>query len=225
LLRILGHRLQQLGEYRLARHVFADVLRLRPEEPQSWRDLGLVLVELKLYDQAIEQLNHVVMADWDGRFADIEVLALEDLNRAIVKAKAAGWKEFKVAPRLVQLLDVDVRIVMTWDADQTDIDLWVIEPTAEKAFYGHNRTSIGGLVSRDFTQGYGPEEYMIHHAPHGSYKISANFYGTNSATLLGPVTVQVDVYTNFGRPNEQKKSLTLRLGKAKDTVPIGEIEL
>ncbi len=28
-------------------------------------------------------------------------------------------------------------------------------------YYGRNRTPSGGLVSRDFTQGYGPEEYMI----------------------------------------------------------------
>ena len=50
---------------------------------------------------------------------------------------------------------------MTWHADNTDIDLWVTEPSGEKAFYQHNRTTIGGLVSRDFTQGYGPEEYMV----------------------------------------------------------------
>ena len=29
----------------------------------------------------------------------------------------------EVDPRLVKLLDVDMRIVMTWDADMTDIDL------------------------------------------------------------------------------------------------------
>jgi hypothetical protein len=41
---------------------------------------------------------------------------------------------------------------------------------------------------------------------------------------LGPVTVQVDVFTSFGRPNEQWKSLTIRLKEAQETVRIGEIE-
>ena len=50
---------------------------------------------------------------------------------------------------------------MSWDADATDMDLHVVEPSGEEAFYSHNRTTIGGLVSRDFTQGYGPEEYMV----------------------------------------------------------------
>jgi uncharacterized protein YfaP (DUF2135 family) len=42
--------------------------------------------------------------------------------------------------------------MMTWHADNTDIDLWVTEPSGEKAYYGHNCTTIGGLVSRDFTK-------------------------------------------------------------------------
>ena len=42
---------------------------------------------------------------------------------------------------------------MSWDADLTDVDLHVFEPTGEHAYYGHNRTSVGGLVSLDFRQG------------------------------------------------------------------------
>ena len=56
------------------------------------------------------------------------------------------------------------------------------------------------------------------------YKIDANYFGSQATRLLGPVTVQVDVLTNYGRANEQRKSLTLRLKEAKETVRIGEIE-
>ena len=40
------------------------------------------------------------------------------------------------------------------------------------------------------------------------YTIEANYFGSRATRLLGPVTVQVDVLTNFGRPNQQRKSLT-----------------
>jgi hypothetical protein len=33
-----------------------------------------------------------------------------------------------------------------------------------------------------------------------------------------------DIFTNFGRPDEQHKSLTRRLRTQKETIPIGEIE-
>ena len=238
LLRVLGHRLAQTGRLELAVLTFEEVLRLRPEEPQSYRDLALVLArraEEKAggrnsdamrddYARAIDLLWQVVIRHWDNRFAEIELIALEELNAVLPKAQAAGVKDIPVDKRLVKLLDVDVRIVMTWHADNTDIDLWVIEPSGEKAFYGHNRTTIGGLVSRDFTGGYGPEEYLVRRAMHGTYDIKANYYGSRAVELLGAVTVQVDVFTGFGRPSEQHKSLTLRLKAAKETVDIGQIE-
>lgn len=243
LLRVLAHRLAQLGYLDLAVLTFEQVLDLRPEEPQSYRDLALVLARraekqeatpdnappIKAairddYARAIRLLNEVVLGEWDGRFAEIEVIALMELNAMLPKARAAGVKKIPVDERLVKLLDADVRIVMTWHADNTDIDLWVIEPSGEKAFYGHNRTTIGGLVSQDFTGGYGPEEYVVRKAQNGMYKIQANYFGSQATKLLGAVTVQVDVFTDFARPAQQQKSLTIRLKEAKETFTIGEIE-
>ena len=240
LLRVLGHRLVQIGQLDMAAQTFERVLELRPEEPQSYRDLALTLARRAQqaakagtgspdairndYSRAIDLLVHVIMDRWDVRFPEIEVIALEEVNRIIPPAKAVGVSKIGLDPRLVRLLDVDIRIVMTWHADNTDIDLWVIEPSGEKAYYGHNRTTIGGLVSRDFTQGYGPEEYLVRKAAMGMYRVETNFFGSRATRLLGAVTVQVDVFTNFGRPNEQCKSLTVRLKGAQETVRIGEIE-
>jgi len=235
LLRVLAHKLAQVELLDLSVLVFEEVLALRPEEPQSYRDLALVLarraarkdadsVQRKAdYARAIELLYRVVMDKWD-RFAEIEVIALMELNSLIPRAKKAGVKEIPVDPRLVQLLDVDVRIVLTWDADMTDMDLWVTEPSGEKAFYSHPRTTIGGLVSKDFTRGYGPEEYCLKKAMNGVYKIEANYYGSSAAKLLGPVTLQADVFTNYGRANQQRKAITLRLKAKKETILVGEIE-
>ena len=148
------------------------MLNLRPEEPQSYRDLALVLEQQEQYRAAIDLLYKVVLKNWD-RFQEIELIALMELNHIVPKARKAGIKNFDVDPRLIKLLDVDVRIVITWDADMTDIDLWVLEPSGEKAYYGYRKTLIGGLVSRDFTQGYGPEEYLLKEAVKGSFNIKA----------------------------------------------------
>lgn len=89
--------------------------------------------------------------------------------------------------------------------------------------YDHNLTTIGGLVRQDFTQGYHPEEYCLRKAMRGTYKIEANYYGSEAAQLMGPVTVQAEVITHFGRPNEKRRSLTLRLEETKETVLISEV--
>ena len=114
-------------------------------------------------------LYTVVTRDWD-RFPEIEVIALMELNRTIAAAKRAGVNTaaFGVDPRLVKLLDLDLRIVLTWDADLTDMDLWVVEPSGEVANYTHHLTTIGGHVSRDVMDGYGPEEYVLEKGHEGA---------------------------------------------------------
>lgn len=233
LLRVLAHRLLQLGRLELACGLFEEVLKLRPEEPQSFRDLALALARRSESTRsradavrAMELLAKVVNNHWD-RFDEIEVIALMELNALwadFTRRFPGAPATFPADERLQKLPDLDARILLTWDADMTDIDLHVIEPSGERAFYGHNLTTIGGLVSKDFTQGYGPEEYCLRHAMHGTYKVEVNYYGSQAARLMGPVTVQAEVITHFGRPNEKRKSLTLRLEEKKQTVLVGEIE-
>ncbi|MBU1108566.1 MAG: DUF2135 domain-containing protein [Candidatus Riflebacteria bacterium] len=224
LMRILAHRLSQIDELEISAAIFSEVLEMRGEEPQSYRDLALVLGRSGEYQRAVELLYEVVLKKWDGRFPEIEVIALEEMNNLIVQGKRSGIKDFKVDERLVKPIDVDLRIVMTWDADQTDMDLWVIEPSGEQAYYSNPRTQIGGLVSRDFTQGYGPEEYMIKKARHGMYEVKTNFYGSRSQKIAGAVTLQVDLFTNFGRESEKRRSVTLRLTDNKETFKVADIE-
>lgn len=233
LLRVLAYRLLQIGQLDLACGLFEQMLQLRPEEPQSFRDLALALAKRGLSNKnpadcrrAMDLLAHVVNNQWE-RFDEIEVIALMELNAVwaeFTRRFPSDKARFPVDERLKKLLDLDLRIVMTWDADMTDIDIHVTEPSGELAMYDHNLTTIGGLVSKDFTQGYGPEEYCLHQAMHGTYKIEANYYGSQAAQLMGPVTVQAEVITHFGRPNEKRKSLTLRLEEKKETVLVGEVE-
>ncbi len=237
LLRVLAHRLAQWDLLDPSIRLFEAVLKLRGEEPQSYRDLALVLARRAEahglekqkspsvaadFTRAIELLYHVVLNRWD-RFEEIELTALLELNRIIPLAKQAGVTGIPVDERLIQRLDLDIRIVMTWDADLTDLDLWVTEPSGEKAMYNHPLTTIGGKVSRDFTQGYGPEEYLLRRAMPGPYKIETNFFGSSAQALIGAVTLQVDVFTHYGRPNEERQSVTLRLKDSKETISVAEI--
>jgi hypothetical protein len=65
---------------------------------------------------------------------------------------------------------------------------------------------------------------MLRRAMTGTYTIEANYYGSSSAELLGPVTLQLDLFTNYGRANEEPKSITLRLAAKKETIKVGEFE-
>jgi uncharacterized protein YfaP (DUF2135 family) len=59
----------------------------------------------------------------------------------------------------------------------------------------------------------------------GQYNIQANFYGSRQQELTGPATVQATVITNFGRANEKRQALTLRLKDMKEVVDVGTVTL
>jgi hypothetical protein len=226
-LRILGYRLLQAARAKLAIPVFEQVLTLAPEEPQSYRDLGLAYAADRQYQKAIDMLHEVVMRPWHNRFPEIELTALAEMNAIVAEAQRDGTKidVSRIDARLLKNLPLDVRVVLTWDADDTDIDLWVTDPNREKAYYGHRLTYQGGRMSPDFTGGYGPEEFSLRSAKPGKYLVEVNFYGHRRQTVAGATTLQVKFVTGFGTPRQEEKLVTLRLRERKDIVAVGEFEV
>jgi len=221
ILRILGYRLLQAGRPAAAVSVFRKVLELAPDEPQSWRDLGLALACDKQPQKAIDALYEVVSRPWHNRFPDIELIALAELN-AIAATAPEKPELARFDPRLMKNLPLDLRVVLTWDADNTDIDLWVTDPNGEKAFYGHQLTWQGGRMSQDFTGGYGPEEFSLKSAKPGKYKVEAQFYGHRQQIVAGATTLSMKLATHFGTEKEQGKTVTLRLKSQSEVVFVGE---
>jgi tetratricopeptide (TPR) repeat protein len=224
LLRLLGYRLLQAKQPRLAIPVFRKVLILAPEEPQSYRDLGLAYAADRQFQKAVDQLAEVVMRPWHGRFPDIELIALAELN-AIVATAGQPLDVARLDPRLARNLPLDLRVILTWDADNTDIDLWVTDPNGEKAYYGHQLTYQGGRMSLDFTGGYGPEEFSLKSAKPGVYKVEANFYGHRQQAVAGATTLQVKLTTGFGTARAEEQIVTLRLKGASEVVYVGDFEV
>jgi tetratricopeptide (TPR) repeat protein len=223
LLRVFAQKLLQLKAEKLAIDVFKAVIDLRPEEPQSYRDYGLALAQMGKYNQAVQQLYKVVKQNYDGRFEGIHLIALNEINHLI--AKHPKEIDTKGIPEyfLVQL-PMDIRIVLNWDADNTDVDLWVTEPNQEKCMYSYKLTSNGGRISNDFTQGYGPEEYLIRKAPKGTYLIQAHYYGNHRPTLSGKAILTVQLFENYGTPYEVKREITRRLSVVDEELDLATFE-
>jgi tetratricopeptide (TPR) repeat protein len=224
ILRILGGRLMQAARPGLAIPVLRKVLELSPAEPQSWRDLGLAYAADRQVQKAVDALYEVVVRPWHGRFPEIELITLAELNALVANA---GEKPdtSRIDPRLLRNLPLDLRVVLAWDADNTDIDLWVTDPNGEKAFYGNRLTYQGGRMSQDFTGGYGPEEFSLKKAKPGIYRIEAQFYGHRQQIVAGATTLQLKLQTGFGTPWQQNQLVTLRLKGEREVVFVGEFEV
>lgn len=223
-LRILAQRLLQAGQPRLAVPLLRKVLVLAPHEPQSHRDLGLALAADGQPQAAVDQLREVLLRPWP-RFPEVELIALAELNAIVATQGRGGLDTSRIDPRLLRNLPLDLRAVLTWDTDNTDVDLWVTDPNGEAAYYGNALTFQGGRMSQDATGGYGPEEFSIKRAKPGVYRVEAKFYGQRQQIVSAYTTLQLVLSTHFGTTRQQDKRVTLRLREPKERVFVGEFEV
>ena len=222
LLRVLAYKLSAYKAYPEAVSISRKVVAIREEEPQSYRDLGLALAQAGEYQQAIETLYKVVERPWDQRFREVQLIVMNEINNIVNTQK--GLRTSFIDKRLLKKEPVDIRVVLTWDTDNSDMDLWVTDPEEERCFYGHRQTYLGGIISQDVTGGYGPEEFMLKKAPKGNYKIEVNYYGNRSQKQLLPVSLRITFFTHYGTPQEKKQETTVRLSNQREVIEVGSFE-
>jgi len=228
LYKMLGYKLRQQGDVDGEVYAFKKITELRPLEPQSWRDYGLALDDAGEHQKALDILYTAMTKsygyDTDNLYVGIQEVFLPEINRIIALNK--GKLNLSAIPKeIIKPMPVDVRIVMDWNKNNTDIDLWVTDPNNEKCYYSHNRTVIGGRISHDMTRGFGPEQFLLKKAAKGTYKIEIDYYGDTQATIAGPTTIMAELYTHYGTPQEKKELIVLQMKKEdKGGVYIGDLD-
>lgn len=112
----------------------------------------------------------------------------------------------------------DIKVLLTWDTDGTDVDLHVENPSGEDCYYGFMETVEGGKLDVDITDGYGPEVFTQADARVGEYKVKAHYYGSHGQ----PQTIaRVQVILFEGTDFEKKYVFEAVLVKTGDSTDIG----
>lgn len=222
LLKAAGHRLLNEKESEIAIQIYQEISKLRPEEPQSFRDLAKAYIANGQYDLALQQYDFILDNSW-LRFEGIRDVILNEFNH-LIEAHGDKLTVSEKFRKFIKPMPLDVRVVIDWTSNENDIDLWVTDPNGEKCFYKYPTTSMGGKITSDFTRGYGPEEFSVKKAKPGIYKIEVNYYGDSRQSITGPVTVYATMYTNYGKPNEEKKQVAIQLTKGQKAVMVAELK-
>lgn len=220
-LAIVADRLLRYGETDRAIWLLERLAAAEDDRPQPRRNLALALARRAQgapaararadLARAISLLTEVVMTPWDGAYYGIEMISLVEANRLIPRYRALGGREIGLDARLIALLDFDLRVTIEWQTEASDVDLWVDEPGGERAIYSHPRTSIGGRLSNDMTQGYGPEEYLLRRAPAGDYEIRANVFAADRLSPNGAQRVTARIVRDYGRATEREELVDIEL--------------
>ncbi|MBI2479007.1 MAG: VWA domain-containing protein [Planctomycetia bacterium] len=201
------------------------VASMRPYEPQSYIAMAQCLADIGHADLAMVYYEVALNARWHDRYKDIHDIAgieylrlLRRIQQGELSSHAPDYAKARLESLVTQtpVNEADLVITMMWNTDRTDVDLHVLEPTGEECFYNHPTTRIGGHVTRDVTEGLGPEMYTLPKAKQGSYKIMANYFGSDTNRTKVRTKVYITVYEGYGSKQERVEKKTITLSDQKE---------
>jgi uncharacterized protein YfaP (DUF2135 family) len=152
----------------------------------------------------------------DGAFSQPQVLSPgTNTIRAVLEEQGRVAEDALVLHASVPAKDL--RVTLTWDTPDTDVDLWVTGPDGEKVFYGDRDGKAGGVLDTDVTTGHGPETYTQARLSRGTYRVQAHAYG-----ISRPTRVEVTAVRREGTPDEERRTFRAVLLRTGEVVEAGE---
>jgi len=220
LYRLLGYRFKEYGEYALEKFVCQKVIQWRPMEPQSYRDYALALADNNEMQAALDSLYSLLLRPYSEsiieRSKGIAEVVVMEINNLI--SKNSKLNTSKIDKRLIMDIPVDIRVVINWNMDNADINLYVKDPSGEECYYWNEETRIGGRISTDNTGGDGPEQFLLKKAIKGKYQIYVDYFGDRQFTEDGPSTIMAEIFTKYSDKTEQRKVVSLQMSKVEKEV-------
>lgn len=204
-----------------AYYMMRRIIDWREGEALAYLTAADALANAGYIDMALIYYYIAITGDWDSDYGSLELIAslkcvkylnqLADVSKYTVTEHTRKFIEhLKEEAKnelsyedLEDLNEADIVVIVSWNINDTDIDLHVIEPTGEKCYYSNDETEIGGKLSIDVTDGYGPEMYVLEKAVKGEYSIILDFYSDSGTKTASKPKAYIDIYRNWGRKNEK----------------------
>ncbi|MCK9505080.1 MAG: hypothetical protein M0Q95_12980 [Porticoccaceae bacterium] len=157
----------------------------------------------------------------NGTFANvIEISSGTNTIVALAGVDAStenNW--FRDAPTVIRevqgtLPPARLLVTLTWEQDETDVDLYITEPEGETMWYGDSRTTNGLELDIDDTTGFGPEHGTLeisgtNLAMEGEYIVRVHYFSDDGLGV--DATGRVTIVINEGEPEQNTLSLRFRI--------------
>ena len=218
--RDVGYVAMSWGLWDHAYHLFRRVSKARPFEPQSYHAMARCLEEAGKVELAQVWYEVALAGSWPGQFGHFRRICgldylrlLRRIDAGALESRLGSWSRTRLPQIAAEFtpVEADVLVMITWNTDRTDIDLHVLEPTGERCYYGHKETAIGGELTQDVTQGYGPEMYVLESAVNGPYRIMAHYFSGDANRTGVRTKVYARVYLGWGTEHEEVRDVVVPL--------------
>jgi len=148
------------------------VQRIRGSTP----DLGSNYVKYSL-----NGASYYLEIESDGSF-DQEILLSPGTNTLILYIYSSSGALLWTSQTYTYTANIEttaIRVVLSWDTEDTDVDLHIWDPNGNHAYYSEMEAIPYGELDIDDTDGYGPETFTLTDAVPGIYTIKVRYYSNH----------------------------------------------
>lgn len=193
----------------------------------GWSGDRLIELEAEIDDSSIrfaylvENGTERMVRVRNGRVTEKLVLS-PGSNQIVVQVKKDGVLHSDHVVLYSKVPKKDIKIILTWDTDGTDVDLHVINPSGEECYYSNRETKEGGQLDIDITDGYGPEVFTQANAFPGKYQVKVHYYSSHGHPQ-SIALVQVILFE--GTDMEKRYRFEKVMVKTDDTFSVGTFNI
>lgn len=211
---------RRLGAKKTSYELFVRILELHPDSKVALGDLARAEEILGKDEMALMHYWQSVQVEDSFYTRGRALVFLEEMN-ALIARSGLKPNQFGIDPRFVRHIPVELRVVLRWDADQSNLDLTVRKPGGWMSLRGG---PVGGegleWWSGNLSRGFGPESWCVQGLFPGSYEIGARFYGDWNRDGKSTATAELEVIRNFGAVDENRKTYALRIEEQTEKVMV-----
>lgn len=120
-----------------------------------------------------------------------------------------------------------IRVICAWDDPDSEIDLHIITPDGQHAFFGHPVLTNGGGLDVDSVDGPGPEMFTMASPLRGAYHVYVNYWGKlgangyhfdESGRKMQMITARLTLVFNENTVREKRETMVLPLRSIGDLI-------
>jgi uncharacterized protein YfaP (DUF2135 family) len=161
----------------------------------------------------------------DGRFERHYAFGVGSNGIEVRPANGAGRKRVQFYEANASKRPAALRIICSWDAPEAEVDLHVLTPDGQHAFWAHAVLDGGGGLDVDSVDGPGPEMFSMIDPPRGAFHVYVNYWGNlgaggynfDASELKAPViTTRITLVYYENTPREKRESFVIPLRKIGD---------
>jgi uncharacterized protein YfaP (DUF2135 family) len=158
--------------------------------------------------------------DDDGRFARPYAFGAGSNSVEVRSAEGQSLKRVQFYEANNLRTPAKIRVVLGWDDPKAELDLHIITPDGQHAFFAHTALTNGGGLDPDGVDGPGPEMFTMTAPLHGTYLVYVNYWGNfgdggynfeEASNQNEVITSQITLVLNENTVDEKRETFIVPL--------------